>query len=98
MDASYVSDDLRIKLGFCHLEWRNIFPLEDVKVQLRLRSSDMNLNNSMRTWRYSTLIFYFESLEFLNCLKNIQKSRDAKYVTVVEFGEMEFTKGTGKEF
>lgn len=68
-----------------------------VHIILILRAANMNAKNEKWAGTLSILMLYFEVVEFLKDLENIQKFRDAKYQNVVDCLEMDVLRGAVKK-
>lgn len=66
LHVSYGTDDLKFQPGLIHVDSRNLFPLEDLNAQFFLRATNMNVKNSKRTGRFSTVMFYSKYVSLRN--------------------------------
>lgn len=52
-----------------------------------MKGAEMNVKDSKQNGQLRTAMFYSKSVALLNDIKNVQKARDAKWPTFLEFLE-----------
>lgn len=77
-------------------EFRAIFT-DGLNTSLQGILKEDQLRKEERAGPFNTSMFFSEAVALLKNLKNIQKARDTKFATFVDFLEVEVLKGTGYE-